>query len=66
MLVGKPHIFPTALSKPLAGEGVREERGGAGSHSQQDGSDILRCSRHDVTPKEFFSQRGSTEEKNEK
>lgn len=26
MLVGKPHIFPTALRKPLAGEGVREER----------------------------------------
>lgn len=52
-------MFTSALRKPSAGQGVREESQLGPLPPQPDGGDILRCLIHEVTyPEEFFSQEG--------
>lgn len=63
MLVGKCHLFRSALRIPLAGQGGREESQLGPLPPQQDPSDILRCLIHEVTQKNSFHGEGSTEGK---
>lgn len=66
MLLGKCHIFTTALRKPSADEGIAEESHVGLLPLQLDSSGILGCLTHDITLKKSSHRKGSAEGKNKR